>query len=446
MKKIDRRNFTKTAAGAFGLAALQTETSHAKIIGANDTVRCAFVGVANRGRQDLEAFLKNDKMEIAGLSDVDSNTLNASAERYAPKAVREKDFRKFLDKKDIDAIVIATPDHWHAFQTIESCKAGKDVYIEKPLATTVKEGRMMVEAARKYKRVVQCGIHRRSAPLYRQVLEENIIGKIGKVTVASTGHVSNMFPKGMGHAKVTAPPANLDWDLWLGPRQQAYQENIAPYKFRWWIKYCSQIANQGVHFIDLFRWYLQEKAPVAVCAMGGNFAVDDDRTIPDTLHVCFQFASGKLLNFSHYEANGNPIMATDDKFRPLGYIEFRGTQGTMYINDQHCLIKPERPGQFQEKGPRAKEEEITPPLGSKGNADATAAHAGNFLQCIRTRQKPNTDVEEGHLSTILPHLANISLALDRKLHWDAENERFTDCEEANKMLFCEYRAPWKLEL
>ncbi len=444
-KKVYRRDFNKAAA-AFGLAALQTETSQAKIIGANDTIRCAFAGVANRGRQVIDAFLKNDKMEIAGLADVDANTLNASAERFAPKALREKDFRKFLDNKDIDAIVIATPDHWHAFQTIESCKAGKDVYVEKPLATTVKEGRMMVQAARKYNRVVQCGIHRRSAPLYRRVVDENIIGKIGQVTVASTGHVSNMYPNGIGKAQTTTPPPYLDWDLWLGPRQQKYQENIAPYKFRWWISYCSQIANQGVHFIDLFRWFLKEKAPVSVCAMGGKFAVDDDRTIPDTLHVCFQFASGKLLNFSHYEANGNPIMATDANYRPLGYIEFRGTQGTLYINDRHCLIKSEKPGQFQAKGPRAAEEEFLPEDGKQGNVNETALHAGNFLDCIRSRQKPNTDVEEGHLSTILPHLANISLALDRKLHWDAENERFTDCEEANNMLFCQYRAPWKLEL
>ena len=395
-KKLSRRTFTKAAAvtASFGLAALQTETSGAKIIGANDRVRCAFVGVANRGRQLLDAFKKCDKMDIAGLCDVDSITLGKAKERYSTTARTEKDFRKFLDDKDIDAMVFATPDHWHAFQTIESCKAGKDVYCEKPLSSTVKEGRMMIQAAEKYQRVVQVGIHRRSSPLYAKLAADKLDNKLGKVTVARTGYASNMFPNGMGKAKAATPPENLDWELWLGPKpERPFQENIAPYKFRWWIAYCSQIANQGVHHIDAIRWLLGEKAPCAVCAMGGKFAVDDDRTIPDTMEVTFQFASGRIMTFSHFESNGNPFMATDENYRALGYIELRGTQGTLYAYDNRYIIKPERGGQFQDHKPRLEPEEYTTVGKAEGNLDLTAYHAQNFLDCMRTRKTPRCSLE-----------------------------------------------------
>lgn len=447
--KLTRRTFTKTAAvtASFGLVALQTETSNARIIGANDRVRCAFVGVANRGRQLLDAFLKCDKMDIAGLCDVDSAVLAKSRERYAAEARTEKDFRKFLDDKDIDAMVFATPDHWHAFQTIESCKAGKDVYVEKPLSSTVKEGRMMIQAAEKYARVVQVGIHRRSSPLYQKLATDGVDSKIGKVTVARTGYASNMYPTGMGKAQFAAPPENLDWDLWLGPKpNQSFQENIAPYKFRWWIAYCSQIANQGVHHIDAVRWMLAEKAPVAVCAMGGKFAVDDDRTIPDTMEVTFQFASGRLVTFSHFESNGNPFMATDENYRSLGYIELRGTEGTLYAHDSRYVIKPERGGQYQVNKPRMEEEVYTLEGRSDRNNDLTAVHAQNFLDCMRSRQTPCCSLEDAHRSTSMSLIANISLAVEKRLQWDGEKEEFIGCDEANALLQYEHRDPWKLVL
>ena len=449
MNKMTRRDFHKTGAAStltFGLAALQTETSKARILGANDRIRTAFIGVANRGRQLIDAFGKSPDLEIAALCDVDSVTLEKAWEKAEQKPVKEKDFRNLLSRDDIDAFVLATPDHWHAWQTVEACKAGKDVYVEKPLSTTVAEGRAMVEAARKYERIVQVGVHRRSGALYRKVAEEGAEKKIGFVTVGRCSHKGNMYPNGIGHAQPTAAPAHLDWDLWLGPREQAYQENIAPYKFRWWIDYSSQIANNGVHFIDLIRWLWGETAPKSVCAMGGHFAVDDDRTIPDTMNACFQFASGRLLLFNHFEANGNPLMATDAEGRELGFFELRGTLGTMYLFDNRCLIKPEKPGQFQEKGARAAEETIMAGDLPNGNLDITALHAQNFFDCMRTRALPNGDVLEGHRSTSMSLLANISLAVGRRLEWDEQKEEFIGDAEANKLLSCEYRAPWKLEV
>ena len=440
--KIDRRSFHKAALSTVAtVATLQTASSYSQVIGANDRIRLGFLGVANRGLQDLDAFKVHPDAEIAALCDVDKKILEAAREKHATSTTfLTEDFRKVYERKDIDAIVISTPDHWHAIQTVDACKAGKDVYVEKPVSMTVFEGRKMVEAARKYKRVVQVGIHRRSGLLYRDLASKNIDEFIGKVTVARCCHMSNMYPDGIGKARPEKPPEELNWDLWLGPRaEQPYQPNIAPYKFRWWLNYSSQITNNGVHFVDIFRQFLKEKGPTDVCAMGGNFAVMDDRTIPDTMHVTWKFASGRLLEFSHYEANSNPIMAEP------AYVEFRGTKGTLYVNDGRYLVKPERGGQFQARGPRM--EEILVDNGTaQQNLNITALHARNFLDCIKSRDLPHTDIEEGHRSTTMSLIANISMATEQRLKWDAETERFIDNDHANSMLHYEYRAPWKLEV
>ena len=259
--------------------------------------------------------------------------------------------------------------------------------------------------------------------------------------------MSNMYPDGIGKTRPSAPPATLDWDLWLGPRaERPFQANIAPYKFRWWIDYSSQVANNGVHFIDMFRMFMKEVAPTDVCAMGGNFAVKDDRTIPDTMHVTWLFPSGRLLEFSHYEANSTPIMAVP------AFVEFRGTNGTLYVHDSRYVVTPETPGQFQAKGERMKAVDFN--ISSSGsmhqNDDHTAQHARNFIDCVKSRALPSTDVVEGHISTSMSLIANISLAVGQRLKWDPVAERFLGNEEfvqaANAMLHYEYRAPWKLEV
>ncbi|MBR0193747.1 MAG: Gfo/Idh/MocA family oxidoreductase [Thermoguttaceae bacterium] len=445
---MNRRNFHKSAAASalgFGLAALQTETSHARILGANDRIRTGHIGIANRGGQLLTAFEANPtEMEVAGLCDIDALTLEKVHDAHGKKPVAVKDFRDLLSRSDIDAVVLATPDHWHAIQTVEACKAGKDVYVEKPMSTTIHEGRVMVQAARKYERVVQVGTHRRSAPHYVDMMNRHIEEMIGKVTLSRSWRMSNMMPSGIGRCKPCAPPENLDWDLWVGPRPaQEYQENIAPYKFRWWLGYSSQAGNWGVHYFDAMRMLLHEEWPESVCAMGGNFAVDDDRTIPDTMLCVFQFKSGRLMTFTQGEACGNPMCATDANYRQIGEVEFRGTDGTLYISDRGVKVYPERGGQFGEPGPRMKEALEFPgtPL-----LETERLHALNFLNCIRSRELPTADVEIGHRSTAMCHLANISYAVKQRLEWDSENERFTNCDAANELLSYEYRAPWKLEI
>lgn len=442
---MTRRTFTKAATVAgIGAAALQTGKAKARPIGANDRIRCGFIGIANRGGQLIRAFAEHDDMEVAALCDVNSETLASVSAQFDNKPLATGDFRKLIERDDLDAIVIATPDHWHAIQTIQACASGKDVYVEKPMSITIHEGRRMVEAARKYQRVVQVGTHRRSSPLYRELAEIGADAKIGPVTVGRAYRLSNMWPSGIGRLDPTAPPANLDWDMWLGPRpERPYQENIPPYKFRWWQQYSSQMGNWGVHYLDAIRWLTGELAPSSVCAMGGRFVVDDDRTVPDTMEACFQFKSGRLALFGQYEANGNPAMATDENYRSLGEVELRGAKGTMYVSEKRYLVKPERGGQFQSSEPRMEEE-----TGSVGDSNhtVTSNHARNFLDCMRTREKPNADVEIGHRSTSMSLMANISLAVGARLEWDAEAERFIGNDEANALLHYEYRKPWTLDV
>jgi len=437
--RISRRSFTKaSAASAAGLGAVvRPRRAAARVVGANDRIRVGCIGVANRGGQLMTAFMSHDDCEIAALCDVDGGILGKAAARLDGRAEGYEDFRRLMDRDDLDAVVIATPDHWHALQTIAACQAGKDVYVEKPLSITIHEGRRMVEAARRYERVVQVGTHRRSSPLYADLVEQTTAGRFGHIAVARAYRLSNMWPGGIGRAQASRPPADLNWDLWLGPRpERAYQDNIAPYKFRWWQLYSSQMGNWGVHFLDGIRWCTGETAPSSVCAMGGRFAVDDDRTIPDTLEATFEFASGRLAIFGQYEASGNPAF-------PTGEIELRGTQGTVYImtSGKGYEVVPERGGQFQDSQPRM-EPELVEVRG--GNAYLTALHARDFLDCMRSREKPKADVEIGHRSTSMSLMANISLAVGERLDWDAEKERFTNSDAANEMLHYEYRSPWQL--
>ena len=407
-----------------------------RIVGANDRVRLGFIGVANRGGQLMSAFLKHDDMEIVALCDVQRSTLDKANARLEGKADTYGDFRELIDRKDVDAVVVATPDHWHAIQTITACDAGKDVYVEKPLSITIHEGRRMVEAARRNKSVVTVGLHRRSSKLYGEAAGLIRSEGLGKVTVCRAYHRSNMVPAGIGHAEPSVPPADLDWDMWLGPRPaRPFQATIAPYKFRWWHLYSSQTANNGVHFLDCMRWMTGDVAPTSICAMGGRYAVDDDRTIPDTLRVTFEFPTGRLFVFGMFETSGNRTLPRE------GYFEIRGTQGSLYCWDKQYEVVPERGGQFQDREPRM--EPITVPR-PEGDGDHTAQHARNFLDCIRSREKPACDVEEGHRSTVMALLAKISWLTRSRLEWDPEAERITNHEEANSMLHYEYREPWKL--
>ena len=428
---LNRREFAAGSLAATALATPKTQAT-ARAVGPNDRVRLGFIGVGNRGGQLLASFAKHADADIAVLCDVYEPYRDRAKATFAG-AETEKDFRRVLERRDLDAVVIATPDHWHAIQTIAACRAGKDVYVEKPLSITIREGRRMVEVAREEKRIVQVGTHRRSSKLYAQLAEFIAAGKLGKVTVSRAYRITNMSPNGIGRAEASDPPPGLDWDMWLGPRPlRPFQATIAPYKFRWWDLYSSQIANWGVHYFDAIRWLTGNAAPASVCAMGGKFAIDDDRTIPDTLEATVVFASGRLAIFGQYEASGAPALLR-------GEVELRGTLGTVFVDDRGAEIVPDAGGQFQDRTPRMKPQKL-----ASGEGDFTDQHTRNFLDCIKSRERPSADVEEGHRSTTISLLGNISLAVGERLAWDAEKERITNHPAANDLLHYEYRRPWEL--
>jgi predicted dehydrogenase len=423
----------RTGAAAIGTA---TALASSRAAGANDRIRLGFIGVANRGGQLINATLPHKDTEIVAVCDVYAPVMDQWVDKLGGNVTKYGDFRNMLERDDIDAVVIGTPDHWHAIQTIMACEAEKDVYVEKPLSITIHEGRRMVEAARRNERVVQVGTHRRSSELFAQLAELVQAGTFGKITVGRCYRISNMWPNGIGLDPDSDPPPGLNWDMWLGPRpSRPYNKNITPYKFRWWHLYSSQIGNWGVHYFDLYRWALDELGPVAAVALGGQFAVNDARTVPDTMEAVFEFASGSLLVFGQYEASNNPI------FPYSADIELRGTLGTVYASGPRFKVVPERGGQFQDPKPRMEPMEVKD---QGSNHDLTTRHMRNFLDCIKSREKPNADVEEGHRSTTISHLGNIALATQSRIAWDPETERITNNREANDLLHYEYRAPWKL--
>ncbi|MFW6277200.1 MAG: Gfo/Idh/MocA family protein [Prolixibacteraceae bacterium] len=404
--------------------------------------------------------MANDDVEVAALCDVYKpyTTRNSSEvdkryleigkvpgmdEKFLGKVAQYKDYRKMYEQKDLDAVVIATPDHWHALQCVHACEAGFDVYVEKPLTITIREGREMVKAQQKADNVVQVGLNRRGSSVYQKLAKEVQNKKIGKVLTANAFRISNMYPDGIGNLSPEQPPADFDWDMWLGPREvRPYQYNIAPYFFRWWNDYSSQMGNWGVHYMDVIRWMIGESAPSAISAHGGKYVLNDDRTIPDTMEVLFEFDSGLIIKFSIYEGtSGTGIRG--------GEVELRGTKGTLIASQNGYEIVPARPGQFQgwEKLLEAesfslKNDNAFGDLGIR--EDSTANLIRNFLDSVKSRETPWCTLEDGHRSTSFAHLANIALRTGQRLEWDAAKEQFKNSKEANKMLHYEYRKPWKL--
>jgi predicted dehydrogenase len=448
MTQVSRREFGKTVAAA-GVA---TAFSRGRVLGANGRVRLGFVGVGNRGDQVLDAFLPHQDAEVVAICDIYEPYVDFAARKSGGQPARLKDYRRILDRKDVDAVVISTPDHWHALQMIHACDAGKDVYVEKPLSLVVSEGRAMVNAARRANRVVQVGIHRRSSAFVKEAADLVRGGAIGKVTVARSFHIQNEWPKGIGAPADEAPPAGLDWDAWLGPApKRVYNKNRAFYRFRWFYDYSGgQVTNFGVHYMDAIHWALGQDAPLAVTAMGGKFAIEDNRDIPDTLEVVWTYPGQTLVTFSQFNATAQPA-ARDRRVE----IEFRGTKGTLYLFSDGYEVVPDdiTPNEFPARTPLDRALERGYRTGAKpmidaskkagGNAD-TRHHTRNFLDRVKDRGRCNCDIETGHRSTSATLLANVALKTKSYLEWDRASERFTNNPDANRLLSYKYRAPYKL--
>ena len=468
MENQSRREFLKSTAvltagltaGAAGTNVFAAPVS-GSVLGANDKIRMGFIGIGNRGSELLGLFMQQPDCEVAALCDIYEPYLQRDrskvsqrwidvletkvpkmGEAFPAKPKLFTDFRKLLEDKSIDAVCIATPDHWHAIQTIEAIRAGKDVYVEKPLTNTLVEGRRMIQAQAASKQVVAVGINRRGNISYQKLVKEVHGGKLGQITRGRGAYASNLTPNGIGKLKPENPPKDFNWDMWLGPRAyRPYQYNIAPYFFRWWNDYSSQLGNWGVHHIDAMRWLMNETAPLYISAHGGKYILDHDATINDTDVVTFEFASKKIMTYEILEST------TGTGLFPYGELEIRGTKGMAFVSERGYRIQPASAGQFQKWSKPFEEETVTNEtrlLADASSADSTGAMIRNFLDCVKSRQTPLCPLEEGHRSTSFAHLANIALIVKERLQWDAKNEQFVNNPKANDLLHYEYRKPWKL--
>jgi predicted dehydrogenase len=444
-----RRDFTKTLV----LASAGTALSSTRAAEANNRVRLGCIGLGNRGDQVLDAFLKQPDAEIAAVCDLSEAYMDHAAQKAGTSPRKFNDYRQLLEQKDIDAVVIATPDHWHALQTVHACQAGKDVYVEKPLSLCVAEGRKMVDAVRTHNRVCQVGIHRRSVALCEEATTFVRNGGLGKVTAARAFHIQNEWPNGIGSPSNQEPPADLNWEAWLGPApKRPYNRNRTFYRFRWFYDYSGgQVTNFGVHYIDFIQWALGADAPLRVMAMGGKPAeMKDNREIPDTLEAVWQYPGGTLVTFSQFNGNGGAWSL------PGCELELRGTLGSLYLFGDGYEVAPDpiSEDEFPARSPlnRARDSQYRknaqPRIQARKNRGTstadTAPHARNFLDCVKSRAKCNCDIEIGHRSTSATLLANIALKTNVVLEWDPHAERFPKNSDANALLQYEYRPPYKL--
>ncbi len=438
MRPPSRRHFLKDSAViAAGFAALPAvargsdepgndKSGDAKPAGPNEVLRVAVCGVHGRGMEHIRGWghLKKD-VRITAICDPDldvtGKAVAAVKKLHGDEPMVVQDVRHLLDDKSIDVISIATPNHWHALMTIWACQAGKDVYVEKPVSYTVSEGRRMVEAARKYNRIVQTGTQCRSHKGIQDAMAFLHSGKLGQVYLAKG--LCYKRRDSIGHKPDEPVPSGLDYDIWTGPSpKHPFNRNLVHYNWHWnWDFGAGDLGNQGIHQMDLARWGLgKSELPKSVMASGGRFGYSDDGQTPNTLSVAFDYGDCQL----QFEVRG--LITNDEEKVRVGDI-FYGTEGilaiTSYTDWQVYL------GHKLEKGP-----------GGHGGGD----HFANFVEAVRSRdpKKLNADIEQGHLSSACCHLGNIAYRLGRKMHINPSTESFVNDPEADTMLTREYRAPF----
>lgn len=404
-------------------------------ISANDTVVVGLIGCKGMGFSNLKAFLNQPGVECGALCDVDVNVLNeraAETEKITgKKPVLYNDFRKLLEQKDIDAVIVATPDHWHCLQMVYACEAGKDVYCEKPLANTIEECNVMVDAAQYYNKVVQVGQWQRSDPHWKDSVQYLHDGHIGRIR--SVKAWSNVGWKGSIPVLPDEPvPAGVDYDMWLGPApKKPFNMNRFHFTFRWYWDYAGGLMTDwGVHLLDYALFGMNQYVPKSIMATGGKYAFPDDAMeTPDTMTTVYDFGDFSLLwehTIGIYGAN-----------RSGHGVAFVGEYGTLFVDRSGWQVIPETSGFGVKEGLQAV------PL-QKSTGKGLDLHIANFIDCIKSRNKPNCDIEIGAHIARFAHLGNIAYRLGRKMNWDAENQSFVKDKDANALVKAKYRSPWKL--
>ncbi|HEY3266158.1 MAG TPA: Gfo/Idh/MocA family oxidoreductase [Armatimonadota bacterium] len=403
----------------------------ARVKGANDRLVIALIGSGGMGRGDMDGFMGHPNVEVAAVCDPDTGHMAEAAAQVEKKQGRRpreiKDFRKVLEDKDIDAVIVATPDHWHALPMIYACQAGKDVFCEKPISHNIREGRMMVNAARHYNRICQINTWQRSTQHFVDAIDYVRSGKLGTIAVVRAFKTDNYF---MGRQQPKDPPTELDYDLWVGPAAFVpYQENRCHFNWRWFFDFAAGMTGDwGVHMIDIALLGMAKDdnlpLPQSASAVGGKLIhPDDDRTTPETQLAVFQFPGWVL----HWETHTGDIGL--DGGGDHG-AEFIGTNGRLMV-DRNGWRVTDKDGKELEKpsSPRRVDD-----------------HIGNFLDAVRTRMTPRADVASLHQTTTVCHLANLAYLAGHTIEWDAEREVVTNDAHAMSLLPYRrpYRKPWSL--
>lgn len=427
------------AVGAAGAAVPAAGAGRAdQRVGANDKIAIAIIGCGGQGKADLGAFLRVPEIDCRAVAEVDEERLGEAIKFVADARGRNpdgyRDFRRILERKDIQAVVVAAPDHWHALPAILACQAGKDVYVEKPLATSISEGRAMVRAARRYNRIVQVGTQQRSSDHFRDAVAFVRSGELGKLRFVRAWACLD-WKGSIGAPADQNPPATVDYDFWLGPApKRPFNPMRFHHNFRWFWDYSGGLqVDWGAHMIDVVVWGLGE-SPVGASAVGGKFGYPDDiRETPDTQKSLIEFKTYSIL-WEHMIGCGvGPWQ------REHG-VEFHGQNGILVVDRGGWEVYSETDAM----GPNGRVFRMTAKPRQTSSQDFHFAHVRNFVDCLKTRAKPAGDVEQGHLSIIPSHLANIAFRLGRRVRWDPEKEEILGDAEGQRLVGRAYRSPWAL--
>ena len=434
MEEETRRSFVKRIGTASALAAGGFLNWNPRALGANEKVVLGLIGGRNQGRGDALRAIKVGA-EIKTFCDLDQAILdkvNPDFEKAQGKAPgTTKEFRRLLDDKDIDGVIIATPDHWHTAIALLACQAGKDVYIEKPLSQTIQEGHLIRDAARKYKRVAQVGTQNRSAEHYQTAVEYVKSGKLGKICEISAWECQ--VRDSIGTPPDSDPPATVDYDAWLGSApKRPFNSNRFHYTWRFFWDYGnSELGNQGVHMLDVAMWAIQALRgmdnclPKRVSGTSGIYWLNDAKEVPDTQVLTYDYGDFMLTWELRSFAKHNPIDGATEG------IAFNGADATLVVSHDGWKV--------YDKGGNT-----GPVFEGKDPYTQSGAHERNFLECIKSRNTPHADVEIGRLSTTICHLGNICTHLRRDIVFDPKTETFGNDKAANAYLAKEYRKPYTL--
>jgi predicted dehydrogenase len=396
---------------------------------ASDRLQVGFIGLGGQGTSRLNEFMRHADVTAAAICDLDSTHLDRAAaaveKTQGHKPEKFHDFRKLLERKELDAVMIGTPDHWHALPFVEACRAGKDVFVEKPLSYSIGEGRAMVNAAAKHNRISQMGNHiHNDRPTYRRVVEVIQSGALGKIHRVDCSLTTSS--PGLGRPADCAPPPELDYEFWLGPApRHAYNPLRSHFNYRYFWDYSGgALIDFWCHYTDVAVWALDLKAPTSISATGGRWGVDDAAETPDTLEVVCDYP-GLILTWTLHP-NGRP------GFDAMGSsVIFEGSAATLVTNYNRYEVYV--------KG--KKEEHFQPPAQTIPDSPG---HIREFLDAVKSRKRTTCDVEYGHRLTKGGLLANIAYRTGERLHWDDDHEHFTGRTQANRYVTRQYRKPWKL--